>query len=366
MPLKPPFAIGLFGANCSSGLAITTVAERWDGSWANNLELARLAEAGGIDFLLPIARWAGFGGKSDFQSHLLETISWATGIAACTQRISAFATVHAAFIHPVVAAKQLATADHIAGGRLGLNVVAGWNKPEYEMLGLDFRHEHDDRYAYAREWLEVVERVWTAGRPGDFDGRYFTLRGLIGHPKPVSGSRLPVISAGGSTQGQAFALGHADILLTTFADPAGEAPRLAALKAEASRLGRPALRIFAPAYVVCRPTECEAAEYHRHYAIEHADHAAVDRLLALSASHTRTIPPEILAQMRTRLAGGHGGLPLIGTPDSVASQMVALAEAGLDGVALSFVDYLAELPPFLDQVMPRLVDAGIRNRTPTF
>src|SRR5262245_58206136 len=49
--------IGLFAANLSSGRAVTRVAERWSGSWADNLKLARMADAAGIDFMLPLARW---------------------------------------------------------------------------------------------------------------------------------------------------------------------------------------------------------------------------------------------------------------------------------------------------------------------
>jgi FMNH2-dependent dimethyl sulfone monooxygenase len=359
---EPRFEIGLFGANCSGGLAITTVPERWDGSWAANLLLARIADEAGLDFLLPIARWAGFGGASDFQRHVLETIVWATGLAAHTERIRVFATVHAAFFNPVVAAKQLATADHISGGRLGLNIVAGWNKPEFEMLGLEFRHEHAERYAYAREWVEIVKQVWTARKPFDCAGRFFNLRGVIGDPKPLAGSHLPLISAGGSADGQAFALDNVDILFTTFANADDEKPRLAALKAEGARRGGRAMRIFAPAYVVCRASDAEAQEYHRHYAVESADDTAVDRLLALSMGNAQTVPADVLAAMRTRLAGGHGGLPLIGTPETVAAQIATLADAGLDGIALSFVDYLAELPLFAAEVLPRLEEAGVRAR----
>ena len=54
--------IGLFGSNCSSGRAVTKVAERWSGSWPDNLQLARMADEAGIDFLLPIGRWKGYGG----------------------------------------------------------------------------------------------------------------------------------------------------------------------------------------------------------------------------------------------------------------------------------------------------------------
>ena len=69
------FKLGLFSPNCSGGMAITTVAERWQASWANNLALAQLADEVGLEFLLPIARWTGYGGATDFQGDSLETIT---------------------------------------------------------------------------------------------------------------------------------------------------------------------------------------------------------------------------------------------------------------------------------------------------
>ncbi len=71
--------IGLFGANCSSGRAVTTVPERWTGSWADSLALARMADDAGIDFMLPIGRWKGYGGNTDYQGETLETITWGRG-----------------------------------------------------------------------------------------------------------------------------------------------------------------------------------------------------------------------------------------------------------------------------------------------
>ena len=105
--------IGLFGANCSSGRAVTLVRERWSGSWPDNLKLARLADEAGLDFLLPIGRWKGYGGVTDYQGATLETVTWATGLLASTRRITVFATLHAPLFNPVIAAKELVTADHI-------------------------------------------------------------------------------------------------------------------------------------------------------------------------------------------------------------------------------------------------------------
>jgi FMNH2-dependent dimethyl sulfone monooxygenase len=114
-------------------MSVTKDPERWVNSWENNIRLAKLADDAGIEFLLPIARWIDYGGETDFHGSVLETLIWATGLLAhIPKRINIFATVHTASIHPVLAAKQLATADQLGEGRLGLNVVAGWNKPEYD------------------------------------------------------------------------------------------------------------------------------------------------------------------------------------------------------------------------------------------
>ena len=77
--------IGMFGANCSSSRTATCVPERWSASWADCLTLARMADDAGIDFMLPIGRWKGYGGNTDFHGTTLETITWATGLLAATR-----------------------------------------------------------------------------------------------------------------------------------------------------------------------------------------------------------------------------------------------------------------------------------------
>src|SRR5260370_12472097 len=56
--------LGFFSPNCSGGMSVTKVAERWVNSWDNNIRLAQLADEAGIEFLLPIARWIGYGGEN--------------------------------------------------------------------------------------------------------------------------------------------------------------------------------------------------------------------------------------------------------------------------------------------------------------
>ena len=81
------FALGLFSANCSSGLAVTKAPERWSGSWEDNLVAAQIADEGGLDFPLPIARWIGCGGETNFHEGVLEPIAWAAALLARTSNI---------------------------------------------------------------------------------------------------------------------------------------------------------------------------------------------------------------------------------------------------------------------------------------
>ena len=180
------FKLGLFGMNCSGSVA-TTAPERWNAGWPENREAARLADAAGIEFLLPIARWLGYGGVTDRQGTSFETLSWASALLAATKDIVAFATVHVPLVNPVFAAKSCVTADHVGRGRFGLNVVSGWNVDEFEMFGAQLL-EHDDRYGYTEEWISVVKRIWSEDEPFDYSGKHFNLKNVGGKPKPWGGT----------------------------------------------------------------------------------------------------------------------------------------------------------------------------------
>jgi alkanesulfonate monooxygenase SsuD/methylene tetrahydromethanopterin reductase-like flavin-dependent oxidoreductase (luciferase family) len=351
--------LGFFSANCSGGMAVTKVPERWVNSWENNLALAKLADDAGIEFLLPIARWVGYGGETDFHGSVLETLIWATGLLAHTRHVNIFATVHTAFIHPVVAAKQLATADQLGRGRLGLNVVAGWNKPEYDAFGVPLPQQHSERYALAQEWFDVVTHIWKHEGPFDWDGRFYHLKQVYGFPRPFDGTP-PIMNAAGSAEGRQFAVRNADFLFCISIDPDKSRAEVDEIKANAARAGRNT-GAFTLSHVVCRPTRREAEDYYRYYAEENADWGAVDNLMALQGLHAKSFPPEALRTMRGRFAGGHGTYPLIGDPDTIAREMVKISAAGFAGTTLSFVDYVAEFPYFRDEVLPRLEKLGLRE-----
>jgi alkanesulfonate monooxygenase SsuD/methylene tetrahydromethanopterin reductase-like flavin-dependent oxidoreductase (luciferase family) len=353
--------IGLFGSNCSSGRAVTKVPERWSGSWPDNLRLARMADEAGIDFLLPIGRWKGYGGETDYQGATLETITWAAGLLASTKRITVFGTVHAPLFNPVIAAKEMVTADHIGEGRFGLNIVVGWNEGEFEMFGVEQR-EHEDRYDYAQEWLDIIRFIWSDKEDFDFQGKYFNMRGIRGKPKPFGGIRPLMMNAGSSPTGQAFAIRNCDaFFLQASRDSLAEtARRVAAVQQRAGQGGRE-IGCYTVGVITCRPTRKEAEDYYHYSIVEHADWSAVDGILALKNISPQTVPMEEYVRKRSQYAQGMGGLPIVGDPDFVAQQLADLSKAGLTGVGVSLVNFAQELPFFCDEVLPRLVRMGVRD-----
>jgi FMNH2-dependent dimethyl sulfone monooxygenase len=355
--------IGLFGANCSSGRSATKVPERWSASWPDCLKLARLADDAGLDFMLPIARWKGYGGDTDFHGRTLETMTWAVGLLGATRRMTVFGTVHAPLFHPLIAAKEFVTADHIGEGRVGVNIVVGWNEGEFDMFGVKQR-EHDVRYDYAQEWIDIVKEAWTRDGTFDFDGRFFQLKGGRAYPKPYGDTRPLLMNAGSSDVGQAFALRNCDAFFVATAGSrtalAGTATKVNEVKAAARQLGRD-IEVFTVGQVICRPTQKQADDYYQHVNIENADWGAIDGMLANKNITPQTMPPdEYEAKRRFFASNSIGGYPFVGTPDRIAEELAIISRTGVRGIGLSFVNFLDEVPYFCGDVLPRLERAGVR------
>jgi dimethylsulfone monooxygenase len=354
--------IGLFGANCSSGRAVTLVPERWSGNWPDNKRLAQMSDDAGIDFLLPIGRWKGYGGDTDYQGTTLETITWATGLLGATKRITVFGTVHAPIFNPVVAAKEMVTADHIAEGRFGLNIVVGWNEDEFDMFGVSQR-EHADRYEYAQEWIDVIKMIWSDREDFDFDGKYLHMKKIRGKPKPYGGVRPVIMNAGASATGQAFAIKNCDaFFLQASRTSVAETQQKVRVAQTAAREQGREIGCYTVGVVTCRPTMKEAEEYFHHCIVECADWSAVDIILGKKNISPQTVPMDEFLKQRSGYAQGMGGLPIVGDPDHVAAQIADLSKAGLTGIAISLVNYVDELPYFCDEVIGRLERMGLREK----
>ncbi len=358
-PMHGPnrFKLGLFSTNADGGLTLTRVPERWPATWEGVAATARMADRAGLEFLLPIARWKGFGGAVNSREWSYETLTFAAALAGVTERIGVFSTVHVPMVHPVFAAKALATVDHASGGRAGLNIVCGWNPEEFALFGLPMI---EDRYAQGAEWVDVLERIYTAEAPFDYQGKFYQLKAVSGKPRPVQRPRPVTLNAAFSPPGRAFAARSADFLFTTFVDiEAGRAP-VAEMRERAAALGRE-VGVFTTCHVVCRASQAEAEAYYEHYAVAMADTESLDFYMGQKEKHSSSHDPAAYRLHRKRFAGGAGTYPLVGTPRHIADEMVRMSEAGFAGTTVSFVNFADELPYFLAEVLPLLERAGLRQ-----
>jgi len=350
------FRIGLFGMNCSGGLTMSKVPERWDASWENNRKAAKLADEAGVEFLLPIGRWHGYKGETDTAGASFETLSWACGMLASTSRINIFGTVHVSLMNPVFAANQMVTADLIGAGRFGLNIVAGWNIGEHEMFGVRIR-DHDERYAYAEEWLSLVKRMWSEDEPFEFKGDYFDLKGVLCKPKPWNGGAPMIISAGNSPAGRGFAARHADGLFTSIRELQNLPQKVADLRAERGENGA---GIYASGHLICRPTTKEAEEYYHYLVYENGDWEAAEHTVQIRTKGGSTSGPQ-LAKMKEAIISGTGTYPIVGSYDDAAERFRQLSEAGLNGIAVGLVNYVNDMEWLAGEILPRLQRLGLRE-----
>lgn len=350
------FLLGTFSSNCGGGMTVSKLPDRWKANWDNNLKLGIMLDDAGIDFMLPIARWVGYGGETDFHGEVLETVTWAAALLAKTKNITVFATLHTVANHPVVVAKQIATMAQISNNRVGLNIVAGWNKPEYEALGLELPGDHESRYEYAQEWFSFIKKIWNEEKPFNWSGKYFNTIKTYGNPRPTQ--MPPIINAAGSGQGREFAINNVNFLFTPAIDLERSKKELAEIKENAKKVNKK-LDILTFSHVICRPTQ-EEAEAEKKRILDNADWVATDNLTNLQIAHAHSFPHDLLVQIKESMALGHGGFQLVGTPQKVAEGILSLHEAGFRGTTLSFLDYAEEFPYFRDNVLPILAEKGIR------
>jgi alkanesulfonate monooxygenase SsuD/methylene tetrahydromethanopterin reductase-like flavin-dependent oxidoreductase (luciferase family) len=350
------FKLGVFSANADGGLTLTRVKERWQAQWPDIVAVAQMADRAGIEFFLPIARWKGFGGEMNSREWSYETFTYAAALAGVTEKIALFSTVHVPMVHPVFAAKALATVDHASGGRSGLNIVCGWNPEEFDAFGLTLI---EDRYAQGLEWFEILRRIHEDIGSFDFDGRFYKLKNVSGKPAPLQRPRPVTLNAAFSPPGRDFAAKAADFLFTTFTEIDKGRSQIDDIAARAAKEGRD-VGVYTTCHVVCRPSQTEAEDYYEHYAVTMEDGASVDHYMGAKEKFSGSHDAEAYRLHRKRFAGGAGTYPLIGTPAHIAEEIQRIAEAGFAGTTVSFVNFRDELPYFIETVLPLLKRSGLR------
>jgi FMN-dependent oxidoreductase (nitrilotriacetate monooxygenase family) len=332
-------------------------------------------------------------------------------LAVDTEHLGLIATASTTFEQPYLIARRFASLDHISGGRAGWNVVTTSNPDAALNFGREEHMEHDERYARAREFVDVVTGLWDSWADDAFErdvesgiyfdpeklhvlnhkGRYLQVRGPLNIARPVQGWPV-IVQAGASEAGRQLAAETAEVVFAAGGRLPDAQAFYADVKGRMEALGRNRdhLKILPGAFVVVGETVDEAREKRArldslvHYqsaiaslsiALGHdasvfdpdaplpeipesnASKTSRDRVVAMAKRENLTV-----RQLAQRL-GGYSGLAFVGTPKTIADSMEEwLIGEGCDGFNVMF-PYLPEgLDDFVDKVVPELQRRGLFRR----
>ena len=333
-------------------------------------------------------------------------------LSRSTTRIGLIATASTTYSAPYDLARRFSTIDHLSGGRAGWNIVTTRYAGAAGNFGLAAHPAHEDRYARAEEFVEVVTRLWTSWdaaavvadqtsgiwadtdliRPVDFHGRFFDVSGALTLPRSPQG-RPAFAQAGSSGPGIELAGKTADLVFTAQPDVAAGRRFRDTVRAATRGHGRdPGDVLVLPGVAfVLGSTEAEALALRA--ALEDrvdpefrwrnlAHNAGLDPALidpdrplteeAVTAAH-RTSRTDDLArrtketgrtfrQLAEELTGLPGGLEFTGTPEQFADLIESwLAEGASDGFTLQSAILPGAIELFADHVVPILQRRGLHR-----
>jgi len=307
-------------------------------------------------------------------------------MAAATRHLGFGVTVNLSFEPPYNFARRMSTLDHLTDGRIGWNIVTGYLDSAARGAGRDKQAAHDDRYAIAEDYMEVVYKLWEGSWADDavkadaaggvfadpsrvrkvvHDGAHFRLDAL--HLSEPSPQRTPVLyQAGTSPAGRAFAARHAECVFLSGPSKSVIAPRVAAIRANAAKLGRDpqGVLMFALATAILGASDAEAqaklADYRRYADLEgaltllsgwtgvdfsrldpdqivqrvdsEAGRTALENITRADPSRSWTV-----RQAADHVAIGGIGPVFVGSPATVADQLEDwIDETDVDGFNLAF------------------------------
>jgi pyrimidine oxygenase len=341
--------IGVFLPIANGGWIMSSNAPRLDGSYAYNRQTAVLADELGLDFVLSMAKWRGYGGATGHWDVSLDAQILIAALAEATRRVKLWTTVHTLLHNPAVIAKMMATLDQVSGGRSGLNVVTGSYKGEFDQMGAwPEGVDHDQRYELAAEWITAVKRLWREPSVS-LDGTYITLTDCQSWPKPATQPFL--VCAGISPRGMQFSLEEMDAIFLTGRDNEDLGRISRDVKARARAFGR-SIKTYTMMTFVFGETDAAAQARAEHF------RAGLDEGALRGMMRAYGFLDAELGQENAFVASTRSSFMtprLIGSPQTIAEEAINLMEqAELDGLMLIFPDYVEGLQILAERVLPEI------------
>jgi len=320
--------------------------EQMEATWDYARRLTQRAEEIGYDLTL-IAE-LNLNDIKGVEAPSLDAWSTAAALAAVTSKLELMVAVRPTFHNPALLAKQAANIDHIANGRLTLNVVSSWWADEATKYGVHFE-QHEDRYARTSEWLDVVNGCWSQ-QHFSHSGKYHSVCDNILSPKPVAQPR-PTLYAGGEseTAKQLIAL-KCDAYLMHGDPPEIVTAKVTDMRRRREQFGLPPLKFGIAAYTIVRDTESEAQrELARITDVRQSARGYANYQQWISGSNLeQKVSLEDYSVSNRGLRSG-----LVGTPEQVSARLDELSAAGVDLVLLQSSPQSEEMERFAEQVIRR-------------
>jgi long-chain alkane monooxygenase len=381
------------------------------------IELARTLERGLFDGLFladVLGVYDVFGGGPEAalrhatQTPVNDPLLLVPAMAAVTEHLGFGVTVTLSYEPPFPFARRMSTLDHLTDGRIGWNIVTGYLDSAAKGMGEGGQRKHDDRYAVAEDYMQVVYKLWEGSWADDavvadaakgifarpervrkvrHDGAHYKLDALhISEPSP---QRTPVLyQAGSSPSGRAFAARHAECVFISGPSKKVIGPRVAAIRKLAADTGRDPSEIlmFAMMTVILAPTDTEAqaklADYRRYVdpegaltlmsgwtgvdfsrfdpdqVVEHVDSEAGRTAME---NITRADPDRrwTVREVAQHVSIGGIGPVIVGSPATVADQLEQwIDDTGIDGFNMAFAVRPETFVDVADLLVPELQRRG--------
>ena len=345
--------IGVFIPINNNGWIISATSPQYMPSFELNRQVVEKAEAYGFEFALSMIKLHGFGGKTEFWDHGLESFTLMSALAAVTKRIRLYASTAVLTLPPAMVARMAATIDDVSGGRFGVNIVSGWHKVEYSQMGLwPGDHHFGRRYDYSTEYVQVMQDLWERGH-SDFKGEFFTMDACKLSPRP--GKRIPLVSAGQSDRGMAFAAQYCDFnfaLGEGVNEPTKAASVPARMLEHAQKAGRD-VGSYMLYMVIADETDAAAlAKWDLYNA--GADRDALAHLLGHAAADTAPSETSMAAAIQRSPSPINFNMGTIVGSYATCARLLdeAAAMPGVKGLMLTFDDFLAGMDSFGTRIQP--------------
>ena len=345
--------VGVFIPIGNNGWLISKTSPQYKPSFDMNKEVVQKAEQYDMDFALSMIKLRGFGGETEFWDYNLESFTLMAGLAAVTSKIKLYATAATLVMPPAIVARMAATIDSISHGRFGVNLITGWQRPEYSQMGMWPGDEFfSSRYGYLGEYIKVCKELWETGS-SDFKGEHFQMDDC--RMKPMPESKIPIICAGQSDAGMAFSAEHADYNFCFgkgVNTPTAFAPTAERLKVVADEKGRKVGSVVL-IMVIADDTDEKAMAKWQMYK-EGKDESALEWMTQQGAVDKKSGKDTNIRDMTDPTSAVNLNMgTLVGSYASVAAMLDEIDTVpGCEGVLLTFDDFIQGMDDYGQKIQP--------------